>query len=565
MNTPADVVIVGMGAVGGIVAKELTSAGLKVVGLERGPLQDIQDYAYKDSIRAIPRRSLEEPVRHEPITIRPSTKSPTTLRHTMSPANSVGGALMHWTGQASRFTPGDFKVYTNEVQSGLAERAGADLTGYDVVDWPITYDDLEPYYERFEWEMGVSGKGGVNPFAGPRNRDYPVPPLRRSAKSKLFAEATERLGYHPYDTPSGILSQAYKPPPPFDQRIPERQACVYCGHCHNYGCHVQARTASPFTVLPVALETGNLDLRTHCKVFRINTDAAGRATGVSYFDEEGNVQEQQASVVILGAFLYEHVRLLLLSKTDDERHRRGLANSSGMVGRYIMAHGDARAYGAFDDYIINGFIGPGSATTRIDDFNGNNFDHEGLGFIRGGTIGASGGGSPLERYNDLAPDVPTWGKEYKEYMAHYYTRTFDLNMQPETLPHKHNHVDLDPVRKDEWGIPLPRVTFTFHQNEQRIARYLTKVGEGIMKEAGADRVWSGVARTGNRWAGGIRMGADPTTSVVNGYCQAHDVENLFMVGSSVFPTMAGYPPTDTVAALAYRTAEHIAGRRELFA
>ena len=562
MASHADVCIVGMGAVGGIMAKELASAGLRVVGFERGPDLEIEDYAYKDSIRATVRREFEEGVRHEPISARSDRNSPTRKRFTTTPYNSVGGGLMLWTGSTTRFAPGDFKVYTNEVASGVAERANADLDGYDIVDWPIGYDDLEPYYEKFEWEMGVSGQAGANPFEGPRQRGYPMPPIRAGARNKLFGDAARRLGYHPYPTPCGITSEAYKPPAPYDQRIPERPACVYCAQCNNYGCHVQAKTATPFTVIPVALETGYLDLRTRCKVFRIETDGRGKVTGVAYFDPEGGVQHQSASVVILAAYIYEITRLLLMSGGGTGR-RWGLANSSGQVGRHVMAHGNVRASGLFDDVYVNAFIGPNGGM-RMDDFNGNNFDHTGVGFIRGATIGTSGGGTPVERFDSIPPGWPRWGERYKENLAHYYTRGFELNMQAECLPHRDNFVDLDPVRKDEWGIPLPRTTLKFHQNERRMWAFLAPIGEELMREAGADHVWSTVAGRPSRWAGGARMGDDRETSVVNGWCQAHDAENLFIVGSAVFPTVAGYAATPTIGALAYRTSDYIKANRQLF-
>jgi len=199
---------------------------------------------------------------------------------------------------------------------------------------------------------------------------------------EFFAKACKKLGYHPYDTPAGILSQPYQPAAPFDTRIGERPACVYCGHCNFYGCHVQAKAVTLYTTIPVAIETGNFDLKTNCRVFRVNVDSAGEVTGVSYFDPEGSVQKQRARTIILSAFVFENVHLLLLSKTEGGPFAKGLANSSGLVGRYILAHGHVRAMGLFDDYIINGFIGPGSAAMRIDDFNGNNFDHNGLAFIR---------------------------------------------------------------------------------------------------------------------------------------------------------------------------------------
>ena len=560
----ADVCVVGVGGMGGILAKELASTGLKVVGFERGPAPKKEDYAPRDSIRFFVRREQLDWVRHDPTVTRRKLGGPTRLQYRTSPLNVLGGSLLYWTGQSSRYMPGDFKLYTNEIESGNAERAGADLTGYDIIDWPLSYDDLEPYYERFEWEFGISGQSGMNPFAGPRKRGFPVPPLRHSARMELFAEACKKLGYHPYDTSAGILSQPYRPPEPFDTRIPERPACVYCGHCNFYGCHVHAKAATLYTTIPVALETGNFDLKTNSKVFRIDSDDSGKVAGVSYFDPDGNVQQQKARVVILAAFVFEHARLLLLSKTGAGRFAKGLANSSGYVGRNILAHGDVRAMGAFDDFIINGFIGPGSAAMRIDDFNGNNFDHSGLGFIRGGTIGTSGDGTPVTRIDVLPPGVRSWGKEFKQFYCHYYARIMDLNMQPETLPHKANRVDLDPRRRDRWGVPLPRVTFDFHQNEYRLQKFMAGVGEKIMQATGANKVWTEEKALPNRWAGGTRMGENPRNSVVNKNCQTHDIENLFIVGSSVFPTMAGYPPTATIGALAYRTAEYIARQREWF-
>lgn len=560
----ADVCLVGVGGLGGILAKELASAGLKVVGFERGPAPKKADYAPRDSIRFLIRPERLDWVRHEPTTIRRRSGDKASVQYRTSPLNVLGGALLHWTGQSSRYMPDDFKLYTNEIENGNAERAKADLKGYDIIDWPLGYDDLEPYYEKFEWEFGISGRAGANPFAGPRGRDFPLPPLRHSARMELFTKACLKLGYHPYETAAGIASGPYKPAAPFDSRIAERPACVYCGHCNFYGCHVHAKSASLYITIPVALETGNFDLKTNAKVFRINADSAGRVTGVSYFSPEGQVRQQSARVVVLSAFVFEHARLLLISKTGKGRFANGLANSSGYVGHNIMAHGDVRAMGAFEEFIVNGFIGPGSAAMRIDDFNGNNFDHGGLGFIRGGTIGTSGEGTPVTRFDVLPPGVRGWGKEFKEFYARYYTRTMDLNMQPETLPHRVNRVDLDPRRRDRWGLPLPRVTFEFHQNEHRLQRYLARVGEKIMRATGANLVWTEEKGRPNRWAGGTRMGADAKSSVVNKNCQTHDIENLFIVGSSVFPTMAGYPPTATVAALSYRLADYILTQKQWF-
>ncbi len=555
-NQIADVCIVGAGHVGGLLAKELATAGLQVVALERGPEATLEDYATRDAIRFVIRNTLSDWVRHEPVTFRGRPDERAAVRFGNTPSNVLGGATLHWTGQAARFQPGDFNVFSNEVATGVAERAGADLAGYEIYDWPITYDDLEPYYTRFEWEFGVSGAGGDNPFAGPRSRDYPVPPLRTNAREELFGAAARKLGYHPYRSGAGILSQAYRPPTPFDTRIAERPGCVYCGHCNGYGCHVQAKAAALYTVIPVALATGNVDLRTNSKVFRINMGPDGRVSGVSYFDPEGEIQEQRARLVILAGYVFENVRLLLLS---------GIGNSSGAVGKGLAGHGDIRVWGTFDDYIVNAFIGPMSGGLRVDDFNGNNFDHAGLGFIRGAAMGTSGGGTPIERFDVVPPDVPRWGDEYKEFLARYYTRTLEINITPETLMHEENVIDIDPEIRDAWGVPVPRLTFAFHENERRLQRFLVEVGERLMRETGATRVWSRLPdRAATRWVGGTRMGDDPRTSVVNHLGQSHDVPNLFVAGASLFPTITAYPATATISALAYRTTEYIAQQREWF-
>lgn len=554
-----DVCIVGVGAAGGILAKELGTAGLKVIALERGELLTEQDYAVRDSIKFISRELQQVWSRYEPVTFRPTRDARATVRYPT--VNTVGGALLQWTGQSVRFAPPDFKIRTNEIENGVAERAKADLTGYDIHDWPIGYDDLEPYYERYEWEFGVSGGGPPNPFAGPRNRGFPMPPLRRNTKSELFEKACRTLGYHPYTSASGINSEAYRPAAPFDSRIPERPACVYCGHCNNYGCHVHAKASTAQIAVPVALATGNVEIRTGCKASHIVTDGAGRVSGVSYVSPDRSLQTITARAVIICGYTFENSRLLLASSY---RGKPGLANRHGNVGKGIFGHGDVRAVAIHDDCIVNSFLGPNSAAVRIDDFNGNNFDHTGLGFIRGASIGSSGDGTPVERFDAVPPGMARWGSEYKAYLARYYTRSWDLNIISETLPHRDNFIDIDPDIRDHLGLPVPRVTFQFKQNEQKLQAFIQPIGAEIMHTAGASRVWTRPPRGANRWAGGTRMGNDPRTSVVNGWCQTHEIENLFVVGSSTFPTITGYPGTATVAALAYRTAGYVIGQKHWF-
>ena len=558
-----DVILVGVGAVGGILAKQLGTAGLKVVGLERGALLTPADYAARDSIKFVVRSSQLEWERHDPVVFRNTPAGPTRLQY--GTVSAVGGQMLHWTAQSSRLLPGDFKVATNEVASGVAQRAGADLNGYEIYDWPIGYDDLEPFYERFEWEFGVSGDSGpngANPFAGKRKRGFPLPPLRTNAKMEIFRRAADELGYHAYDGGAGVLSQPYRPPAPYDKRIPERPGCTYCGHCNDYGCHVQAKADALYSIVPAALKTGNVDLRTNTRVIRINLDDAGRAVGVTYLTPERTPAELRAKVVILGGYTFENARLLLSSERNGTR---GIANSSGQVGRGVFGHGDVNVFGFFNDVIVNSFIGPNSAATRIDDFNGNNFDHTGLGFIRGAGIGTSGSGTPVERYNTYPPEMRGWGKAYKEFLAHAYTRTVEINITPETLAHRDNAIDIDPDRRDEWGVPLPRLTFSFHVNERRMHDHLAEIGRTMLRKAGAGTVWVKMpGNNGSRWAGGTRMGSDPKTSVVDANCRSHDVENLFVIGASVFPTLSGFPPTATVGALAYRTADYVVTQHDLW-
>ena len=548
----ADVCLVGVGLAGGILAKELGTAGLNVVAFERGNVLTREEYGVRDSIKFTKRLAMQEFMRHEPSTFRLSANERASVRY--STTSALGGRMLTWTGQSARFSRDVFNVYTNEIASGIAERAEADLTGYDIQDWPIDYDDLEPYYEKFEWEFGVSGGGTPNPFAAPRKKGFPLPPLRRNAKMELFEAACKKLGYHPYQNAGGILSQPYRPPAPYDTRIEERPACVYCGHCNNYGCHVHAKAAPGYTVIPVAMQMSNVHIRTNCKVFRIDSDGAGTVTGISYFANNGEVRQQRARVVILCGFVFENTRLLLLSGNVEGR---GLANSSGQVGKGLCGHGDVRTVGLFDDYVVNSFIGPNTAAIRMDDFNGNNFDHTGVGFIRGAALGTSGDGTPVQRYAHVPPGMRRWGKQYKDYLARYYTRNFEINSATETLPHQDNFIDLDPDIKDNWGVPVPRLTFSFHQNELRMQRFISEIQQKVMRVAGANRLWTRQPRRGQRWIGGTRMGNDPATSVLNGYCQSHDVPNLFILGASAFTTLSGYPATATIGALCYRTAEYI--------
>jgi len=429
----------------------------------------------------------------------------------------------------------------------------------------LSYADLEPYYDRAEYELGVSGKAGNvqgrkieggNWFEAPRKREYPLPPLLDDQAGIWFNAAAKKLGYHPFPTPRAIVSQPYN----------GRPACTYCGFCQAFGCHVGAKSSILVTKLPEADATGNFKLITGAMCYRVNSDTSGRATGVSYYGPDGSDNTVEAELVILTPFIYDNTRLLLLSKTD--KFPNGLANSSGQVGKHVMAHIMARVYLTFDDRHINVYMGPSAQKHSIDNFNGDNFDHSGLDFIRGSqisidTVNLQGG--PIGLTTAMPPPgVPSWGARYRDFLAKSFTRHTSMVAQTENLPYTDQTIDLDPSVRDAWGLPAPRITYDWRRpNEVARTEYMLAKMEEIARTMGATQVWRaprGPGAPGAHHEGGTRMGNDPKTSVVNRYSQSWDIPNLFVIGSSTFPTMSGFNPTLTIQALAYMSAEAITNR-----
>jgi gluconate 2-dehydrogenase alpha chain len=430
----------------------------------------------------------------------------------------------------------------------------------------LSYADLEPFYDRAEYDLGVSGKAGNlqgrkidggNVFEAPRNRDYPLPPLRLDQSGVLFDEAARKLGYHPFSSPRAIVSQPYN----------GRPGCTYCGFCQSFGCHVGAKSSILVTKLPEADATGNFKLITGAMTYRVNTDNSGRATGVSYYGLGGTDNTIEAELVILTTFIYDNARLLMLSKTD--KFPNGLANSSGEVGKHLMAHMMANVFAAFDDRFVNNFMGPSAQKHTIDDFNADNFDHGGLDFIRGaqisiGTPNLEGG--PISATTIAPPPgTPRWGAAYRDFFSKYYARHGAMVAQTENLPYADQVLDLDPNVRDAWGLPAPRMTYDWRRpNELKRVAFMQAKMEEIGRTMGAQKVWRAPTSPGIPGAhheGGTRMGNDPKTSVVNRYGQSWDIPNLFVIGSSTFPTMgAGFNPTLTIQALAYLSADAIVNR-----
>ena len=555
-----DVVIVGMGAVGGVMAAELGRAGLKVIGLERGPRLKTADFQL-DELRYFQRQDLRPDVKRQPVTWRTNRSERAARISPQNNGNQAGGGTVHYGTVSWRLHEDDFRARSHTIERyGLA----AIPQECSLADWPLTYAELEPFYEKAEYEIGVSGKAGNlqgkkidggNVFEAPRQRDYPLPPLQRDQSAVLFEAGTKKLGYHPFSTPRAIISQAYN----------GRPACTYCTFCQAYGCYIGAKSSILVTKLPEADATGNFTLKTGTMCYRINSSGK-RVTGVSYYGPDGSDNTIEAEIVILGTFIYDNTRLLLLSKTD--QFPNGLANSSGQVGKHIMTHIMANVLVGFDDRHVNVFMGPSAQKHTIDDFNADNFDHGGLAFIRGSQISIGTGnleGGPIS-VSTMAPPpgVPRWGAAYRDFLATYYTRHAAMVAQTENLAYPDHAIDLDPDVRDQWGLPAPRMTYDWRRpNELALVEFMMKKIEEIGRAMGASKVWRAPLSPGAPGAhheGGTRMGNDPNTSVVNKYGQSWDILNLFIVGSSTFPSMSGFNPTLTIEALAYMSADAIVNK-----
>src|SRR5438477_6031047 len=362
-----DVVIVGVGAAGGILAAELGKAGMKVVGLERGPRLTTADFTPHDELRYFQRQELRPHNKRQPVTWRPNRRARANPMGILNYGNQAGGGTVHYGAVSWRLHEDDFRARSQTVQ-----RYGASAIPNDssLADWPLTYADLEPFYDRAEYELGVSGKAGNlggrkidggNIFEAPRRREYPLPPLLADQSGLIFEEGAHKLGHHPFSTPRAILSQSYH----------GRPSCTYCGFCQAFGCHVGAKSSILVTKLPEADATGNFKLITGAMCYRVNSDDSGRATGVAYLGPDRSDNTIEADIVILSTFIYDNTRLLLLSKTA--KFPNGFANSSGHVGKHFMTHLRARVQIAFDDEYVNVYMGPSAQKHSIDDFNSDNF------------------------------------------------------------------------------------------------------------------------------------------------------------------------------------------------
>jgi gluconate 2-dehydrogenase alpha chain len=559
-----DVVVLGAGASGAILASELAQKGLKVVCLDKGPHYSDEDFRLKhDEIRYYARGAIVPHITTDPMTWREKNKDSAALLPWVSgplgtanplhlpPSLGTGGGSIHWGGACWRFRETEFRM-----KSTIEERLGKEALpeGSTLVDWPISYLDLEPYYDRVEWELGISGRGsniagngdkGDNPWEAPRQRDYPMPPLRQGPADQRFSDACSRLGFHPFRTAAAIASEPFK----------GRSGCTYCGYCHGYPCHVNAKTSTHVAALPAGLASGNLEIWDYCRAYKVNRSNDGkRVLGVSYYDPMGRSVDLEADRVILACYALENARLMLAS---------GI-NRNGEVGKHLMTH----AFGFFMGLTpesSNPFMGPLVASTAIEDFSGELVhDYDPTVLWGAPIISWPGDYQPLEIAQSMPADAPRWGAGFRDWMKQNYTRAWAMYSQTANIPTQETYVDLDPHVRDKYGQPALRMTHGWGEADKRGVEFLLKQKRKIAKEMNLTTWWEETTapeyHLSTHEVGTHRMGEDPERSVVDIFGRSHECENLFVIGGGQFPGYHGYNPTQTIQALAYMTVDHILDR-----
>jgi choline dehydrogenase-like flavoprotein len=416
------------------------------------------------------------------------------------------------------------------------------LEGSTLDDWPISYDDLEPYYEKAEWEIGVSGDDSGNPFKGARRKPLPMPPLPPTTEHKLLQAAAERLKLHPFHIPMLRNSVPYN----------GRAGCMRCRWCVGFPCEVNAKCGTQNTVIPTALATGKCELRIGAMVKEIQFNQSGRAIGVGYFDDYDRYQFQPADLVVVAGAATETARLLLNSK--HAQWPNGLGNRFDWVGRNLQGHTYTGALGVFEEDVYDD-LGPGAGIAICD------YNHGNPGLRGGAMLANEFIRLPIQALGSLPPGTPRWGKGHKDAMRQYYRHTIAVQGPTQEMPLWDSRVQLDPKVRDRWGIPVLRISGDKHPHTIEIGTAMTFKAEAWLKEAGAVRTWRktpgrGVSG-GQHQAGTCRMGNDPKTSVVDRDCRVHDVSNVFVADGSVHVTNGGFNPVLTIMANAYRVSEHL--------
>ncbi len=540
---PVDAVVIGAGAGGGVIAKELACAGLRVVLLERGRWVTAWDDR-KDDLRNQRTSVLGAPFgpddeRNPRVAVDRRGRELVVLPSDGAYSNNaacVGSGTVSYGAMAWRYMAQDFRM-----KSIYGCPPGSTLD-----DWPIAYDDLEPFYEKAEWEMGVSGDVAPDPFHAPRRRGLPMPPLPPNREYEILKPAALRKGWHPFDIP--MLRNSV----PYNGRGP----CMRCRWCVGFACEVNAKNGTQNTVIPTALATGLCELRTDAMAREIVLDARGHATAVTYFDAGNRLQTQPARLVVVSAGAIETARLLLNSKS--RLHPNGLGNRYDWVGRNLQGHAYPRAVGLFDLDTYDD-VGPGASIAICD------FNHGNPGLRGGAMLANEFIRLPIQFTGMTPPDTPRWGRANKDYMRQFYRRSIAVMGPVQEMPVFEARAELDPRVKDFWGIPVARLSGGRHPHSVEVARAVVEKAVEWLEEAGAIRTWTNVPGLdlsgGQHQAGTCRMGNDPRSSVVDRNCRIHEADNIYLADASVHVTNGGFNPALTILANAYRVAAAIVKER----
>ena len=544
-----DVVIVGSGAGGGIVASIVAEAGHRVLRLERGAELSAEAVG-RDHLRnqriSIYGHNAGPDIDGNPRVFVPNPASPqytVTLRpHEggyQNNAAAVGGGTRVYGAQAWRFMEQDFRMAT---LYGTPE-------GSSLADWPITYQNLEPYYEQAEIEIGVCGDAAANHYRAPRNRDYPMPPVPKTQTHRVLEAGAKSLGWNTFTTPMLINSVPYG----------GRPACIQCQHCVGFACPSNGKNGTQNTVIPRALSTGNCTLVTHAMCDKIETDSRGRVVGVSYIVESNGKTERKtakARHVVVSAGAIESARLLLMSASD--LHPAGLGNENDLVGRNLQGHVYSGAQGMFADPIYDG-IGPGVSIST------SQFNHGNPGVVGGGMLSDEFIKLPIVFwYRCFPPDVPKWGVSAKEWMRQAYPRTVQVMGPIQDIPNPECRVTLDPSVKDHLGLPVVRLSGRTHQESLKTAAFMFEKSREWLAASGAIKIWGEAPgpglSAGQHQAGTCRMGSDPRTSVTDSFGRLHNHDNLHVMDASLHVTNGGFNPVLTIMALAFRNGANLASK-----
>ena len=525
----ADVVIVGAGASGAVAAWALSRRGLTVVCLEQGGWVPPETYPHFKSDWELHRQT--DFAKDPNVRRRPEDYPIDTTDSPINPLmfNAVGGSTIHWTGHFPRFRPSDFRVNSLD---GVAD------------DWPITYWDLAPYYDRNDAFIGVSGLDG-DPGYPPRSPRQ-GPPQGLGAAGEAYVRGLEKLGWHWWPSDSALLTA----PQPHQ---PARSVCTSCGPC-DLGCPIGALSSAQVTYWPAAIEQG-AHLITHARVREITVNAHGRAHSVVYYDQDGCIQEQPGKTVVVACNGIGTPRLLLNSTSG--RFPTGLANSSGLVGRNLMFHPFACVSGVFDER-VDGYKGPLGSFLYCHEFYETDPSR---GFVRGVQLQLNRDTGPLTAaLGGFTGHPVAWGAEHHRQVRARYGKMLNVGVLVDDLPEPHNTVTLSPTLRDAHGIPAPKITYTLSENSAKALEFGIARAAELLEASGAHTVLVDrlVRDSGWHLMGTARMGSDPSRSVVDQWGRAHDVPNLFVVDASVFVTGAAVNPTTTIQALALRSSEWLA-------